>query len=47
MNLYCGRPIILEPGRLEWKLADAVDFSRQHADDDAWMIRVTGCGVSF
>jgi hypothetical protein len=41
-NAYWGRPVLLEPGARRITLRHAVNFVRQHADDDAWFIRVTG-----
>lgn len=42
MNLYWGRPIILEPGGNNLSLTEGVDFVRELSPDDAWYIRVTG-----
>lgn len=42
MNVYWGRPVILEPGSLRVKLIDAVAQVRRLADDDGWMVRVSG-----
>lgn len=42
LHIYWGRPVLLEPGRAEMKLAEAVQFVQQHADPDAWLIRVSG-----
>jgi len=42
INVYWGRPILVEPGNRRMRLHEAVSFARQHADDDAWMIRVSG-----
>jgi hypothetical protein len=42
MNVYWGRPVILEPGAERMKLGDAVRLVQLHAPEDGWMIRVTG-----
>jgi hypothetical protein len=42
INVYWGRPVLLEPGNRRVSLADGVDFARRHADDDAWFIRASG-----
>jgi hypothetical protein len=42
MNVYWGRPVIYEPGGRRLPLAQAVAFVREHADPDAWVIRVSG-----
>jgi hypothetical protein len=42
LNVYWGRPVIFEPGSKGVTLKDAMAFVRQHADDDAWVIRATG-----
>jgi len=42
LNMYAGRPVIHEPGDNRMSLKEAVTWARKHADDDAWMIRVTG-----
>ena len=41
-NLYCGRPVIHEPGDNRLSLKDAVGFAEANAAPDAWMIRTTG-----
>jgi hypothetical protein len=41
-NLYCGRPVIHEPGDNQWSLKQAVKWVERHAAPDAWLIRVTG-----
>tara|TARA_R110002095_G_scaffold179895_1_gene157401 strand:- start:215 stop:3217 length:3003 start_codon:yes stop_codon:yes gene_type:complete len=42
MNVYWGRPIILEPGSNNLALTEGVDIVRKVSQDDAWYIRVTG-----
>jgi hypothetical protein len=42
MAVYLGRPIVLEPGRLDFLLAEAAKYADDIADKDAWFIRVTG-----
>lgn len=42
MNVYWGRPIILEPGSQNINLAEGVEMVRKVSYDDAWYIRVTG-----
>lgn len=42
MNVYWGRPVIFEPGNKALTLKDGVGFAKQHADEDGWMIRVSG-----
>jgi hypothetical protein len=42
MNVYLGRPVVFEPGASAMTLRAAVDFARRHADDDAWLMRVSG-----
>jgi hypothetical protein len=42
MNVYWGRPVVLEPGKQVMTLADAVAFVRARSPDDAWYIRCTG-----
>jgi hypothetical protein len=42
MNVYWGRPLIIEPGEAMIGLRDAAEFAMRHADPDGWMIRVTG-----
>ncbi|HEV3304177.1 MAG TPA: hypothetical protein VG055_31295 [Planctomycetaceae bacterium] len=42
INVYWGRPVLLEPGNRLMSLRDAVHFVRQHANDDAWFIRASG-----
>jgi len=43
MNVYWGRPVVLEPGSRAMTLAEAVEFVRARAaGDDAWFLRVTG-----
>jgi hypothetical protein len=42
MNVYWGRPTILEPGARTTSLAEAVAFAERHAGPDAWLIRATG-----
>src|SRR5262249_39353121 len=37
-----GRPVVFEPGRKRWSLREAVEYVSQHADADAWYLRVTG-----
>ena len=40
--MYWGRPVIYEPGSNQMLLCEAVELVQQHADRDAWLIRVTG-----
>jgi hypothetical protein len=42
MNVYWGRPVILEPGAVRRSLKDAVAVVQRLCDRDGWMIRVTG-----
>jgi hypothetical protein len=42
LHAYLGRPVLFEPGAAGWTLEQAVAFARGHADDDAWLVRVTG-----
>jgi hypothetical protein len=42
MSVYWGRPVILEPGEDAMTVAKAVEFAREHANDDAWLIRASG-----
>lgn len=42
INVYCGRPLIFEPGRHRWTLRQAVEYVREHSPQDGWMVRVTG-----
>lgn len=42
LNMYCGRPVIYEPGDNPLALKGAIEWVREHADPDAWLIRVTG-----
>ena len=42
LNIYWGRPVIFEPGSSRLTLAEAVQFVRRVANDDGWMIRVSG-----
>ncbi len=43
MNLYLGRPIVLEPGNSPYSLRKAVELMDLHAaGDDAWFIKVSG-----
>jgi hypothetical protein len=42
MDVYFGRPLVLEPGAAHLSLREAVRLAREHADDDGWVIRVTG-----
>ncbi len=42
INLYCGRPLIHEPGDEAWSLKKAVEWAESHAEPDAWIIRATG-----
>jgi hypothetical protein len=41
-SVYWGRPVIFEPGSATISLRNAVEMVRRNADDDAWLIRVTG-----
>src|SRR5262249_52359673 len=40
--LYWGRPVIFEPGANPLTLRRAVELVRRNADDDGWLIRVSG-----
>jgi hypothetical protein len=42
LNVYWGRPVVLEPGSSRLSLSEAVALAKQHADDDGWFIRATG-----
>jgi hypothetical protein len=42
IRIFWGRPLIFEPGDATLPLAEAVALARQHADDDGWMVRVSG-----
>jgi hypothetical protein len=42
IEVYWGRPVVFEPGDATLTLAQAVALVRQHAADDAWMIRASG-----
>jgi hypothetical protein len=42
LAVYCGRPVVYEPGRRSLTSREAVDLVEKHADPDAWYIRVTG-----
>ena len=42
MNLYLGRPVILEPGSSTMSLSEAVKKMQDNAPRDGWMIRVSG-----
>jgi len=44
LNLYVGRPVVWEPGDSQrtWTLADVVEFLKEQAADDAWMIWASG-----
>jgi hypothetical protein len=42
LDLYVGRPLILEPGGSTLTLAAAVELARRLADDDGWVIRGGG-----
>ena len=42
MSLYVGRPVVLEPGADNLRLSEAIKLLSAIADDDAWMVRVTG-----
>ena len=42
MNVYLGRPVVLEPGSDKMQLQEAVALMAKHANQDAWYIRVTG-----
>lgn len=42
ISVYWGRPIVLEPGKRNMPLVDAVTYVRRRSNDDAWFVRVTG-----
>jgi hypothetical protein len=42
MDVYCGRPVVFEPGSRRMKLREAIALLEKSADPDAWYIRVTG-----
>jgi hypothetical protein len=42
INVYWGRPVVLEPGGKRLTLAQAVALVRRLADDDAWMVWASG-----
>jgi hypothetical protein len=42
LRVRWGRPVVFELGAASLTLAQAVNFVRQHADDDAWLIRASG-----
>ncbi|HET6325476.1 MAG TPA: hypothetical protein VFG04_12425 [Planctomycetaceae bacterium] len=42
INVYWGRPVLLEPGDRRMSLREGVHFARQHASEDAWFIRASG-----
>jgi hypothetical protein len=42
LNVHWGRPVIFEPGESRLSLAEAVALARRHADDDGWLVRVSG-----
>src|SRR5262249_4292205 len=42
INVYWGRPVILEPGSQATTLARAVALARELADDDGWLIWTSG-----
>src|SRR5262249_11379769 len=42
LNVYWGKPLVFEPGRRALSLSDAIELVAQHAEPDAWYVRVTG-----
>jgi hypothetical protein len=42
LSVYWGRPVLFEPGRRALTLREAVEFAMNHANPDAWLIRVSG-----
>ena len=42
LQVYCGRPVIFEPGARPLTLKQAVEFVNRHADWNGWMIRASG-----
>jgi hypothetical protein len=42
MNVYWGRPVVLEPGAIATTLKDAVNLVRCLAPDDGWLVYVSG-----
>ena len=42
LNVYWGKPVVLEPGDARTSLADAVELAKRHSPADGWFIRVTG-----
>ncbi len=42
MDVYWGRPVILEPGALGMKLPQAIELVERLCDPDGWIVRVTG-----
>ena len=42
INVYWGRPVVLEPGSRPMTLEQAVQLLAANADPDAWYIRATG-----
>jgi len=43
IDIYCGRPVIFEPGAILLTVAEAVSTMGQHAaGDDAWFLKVSG-----
>lgn len=42
INVYLGQPVVFEPGSRRINLREAVEFATANADQDAWLLRVTG-----
>ncbi len=46
INMYIGRPVLVEPGQNKLTVKAAVEFMRRHAPDDGWFLRVLPRGTS-
>jgi hypothetical protein len=42
INVYCGRPVVFEPGSRSMTVAETVAFVRKLAPDDGWILFASG-----
>ncbi len=48
MDVYFGRPVVLEPGHTSWTLKQAVKYLQRHADSEyAWFVKASGSIKGF